>query len=307
MRGFLGLTKRNLLLFFKDKQSVIFSLLTSIIVLALYLLFLKGTFVDAMNGVINDNPGLGNLVDADDINMFANMILLCGILGSAMITVPFNCLNAVVKDRENKVDYDILATPISRGQIILSYFVSAAVSSIILNSIILIIGLLAAGAQGKLFMSATDILASFGIVALGSVSATALFMIVVLFFKSSGACGAFFGILSAASGFVIGAYIPISQFSSGVQTVCNIFPASQVTILLRNFLLGGILDHMNDGIGGLDKGMFVDSMKDIFTFEAGIFDHKLDISQMLIYVSVAIAIFIVVQIVVYSKTYKKRT
>lgn len=47
--------------------------------------------------------------------MFANLILLTGILGSAMITVPYNCLITLVKDRENKVDYDILATPLKRG------------------------------------------------------------------------------------------------------------------------------------------------------------------------------------------------
>ena len=43
MNKFIGLTKRNLLIFFKDKQSVIFSLMTSIIVFVLYLLFLRGT------------------------------------------------------------------------------------------------------------------------------------------------------------------------------------------------------------------------------------------------------------------------
>lgn len=48
MNKFIGLTKRNLLIFFKDKQSVIFSLMTSIIVFVLYLLFLRGTFVDAI-------------------------------------------------------------------------------------------------------------------------------------------------------------------------------------------------------------------------------------------------------------------
>lgn len=32
MNKFIGLTRRNLLIFFKDKQSVIFSLMTSIIV-----------------------------------------------------------------------------------------------------------------------------------------------------------------------------------------------------------------------------------------------------------------------------------
>ena len=305
MRGFLGLTKRNLLLFFKDKQSILFSLLTSMIVLALYLLFLKDTFVNAMDSAINQFPGLSSLIDKHDKEMFANLILLTGILGSAMITVPYNCLITLVKDRENKVDYDILATPLKRGQIIFSYFVSAALSSAILTSMILAIGLGVIGMQGDIYLGIGDIVKAFGVVALGSISATSIFMIVVLFFKSVSASGAFFGMLSAASGFIIGAYIPISQFSESVQTVCNIFPASQITIVLRNVLINGLLEHMNTSLAGVDQGMFVTVIKELFSFKARIFDGYLDETQMLGYITVSILVCIVVQIIVYSKTYKK--
>ena len=305
MRGFLGLTKRNLLLFFKDKQSILFSLLTSMIVFALYLLFLKDTFVNAMDSAINQFPGLSSLIDKNDKDMFANLILLTGILGSAMITVPYNCLITLVKDRENKVDYDILATPLKRGQIIFSYFVSAALSSAILTSMILAIGLGVIGMQGDIYLGIGDIVKAFGVVALGSISATSIFMIVVLFFKSVSASGAFFGMLSAASGFIIGAYIPISQFSESVQTVCNIFPASQITIVLRNVLINGLLEHMNISLAGVDQGMFVTVIKELFSFKARIFDGYLDETQMLGYITVSILVCIVVQIIVYSKTYKK--
>ena len=305
MRGFLGLTKRNLLLFFKDKQSILFSLLTSMIVLALYLLFLKDTFVNAMDSAINQFPGLSSLIDKNDKEMFANLILLTGILGSAMITVPYNCLITLVKDRENKVDYDILATPLKRGQIILSYFVSAAFSSVILTGIILAVGLAIIRMHGDIYLGAIDILKAFGVVALGSISATSIFMIVVLFLKSVSASGAFFGLLSAVSGFIIGAYIPISQFFEAIQTICNIFPASQVTIVLRNVLINGLLEHMNTTLDGVDQGMFVTSIKELFSFKARLFDGFFDMSQMLVYIVVSIVICIVVQILVYSKTYKK--
>ncbi len=305
MRGFLGLTKRNLLLFFKDKQSILFSLLTSMIVFALYLLFLKDTFVNAMDSAINQFPGLSSLIDKNDKDMFANLILLTGILGSAMITVPYNCLITLVKDRENKVDYDILATPLKRGQIILSYFVSAAFSSVILTGIILAVGLVIICMHGDIYLGAIDILKAFGVVALGSISATSIFMIVVLFLKSVSASGAFFGLLSAVSGFIIGAYIPISQFSEAIQTICNIFPASQITIVLRNVLINGLLEHMNTTLDGVDQGMFVTSIKELFSFKARLFDGYFDMSQMLCYIIVSIVICIVVQILVYSKTYKK--
>ena len=305
MRGFLGLTKRNLLLFFKDKQSILFSLLTSMIVLALYLLFLKDTFVSAMDSAINQFPGLNSLIDENDKDMFANLILLTGILGSAMITVPYNCLITLVKDRENKVDYDILATPLKRGQIILSYFVSAAFSSVILTGIILAVGLTTICMHGEVYLGIIDILKAFGVVALGSISATSIFMIVVLFLKSVSASGAFFGLLSAVSGFIIGAYIPISQFSEAIQTVCNIFPASQITIVLRNVLINGLLEHMNTSLNGVDQGMFVTSIKELFSFKARLFDGFFDMNQMLGYIVVSIVICIVVQVLVYSKTYKK--
>ena len=305
MRGFLGLTKRNLLLFFKDKQSIIFSLLTSMIVLALYLLFLKDTFVNAMDSAINQFPDLSSLIDKNDKDMFANLILLTGILGSAMITVPYNCLITLVKDRENKVDYDILVTPLKRGEIILSYFVSAALSSVILTGIILAVGLATICMHGDIYLGTIDILKAFGVVALGSISATSIFMIIVLFLKSVSASGAFFGLLSAVSGFIIGAYIPISQFSEAIQTICNIFPASQITIVLRNVLINGLLEHMNTTLDGVDQGMFVTSIKELFSFKARLFDGYFDMSQMLVYIVVSIVICIVVQIFVYSKTYKK--
>jgi ABC-2 type transporter superfamily protein len=159
--------------------------------------------------------------------------------------------------------------------------------------------------QGDIYLGIGDIVKAFGVVALGSISATSIFMIVVLFFKSVSASGAFFGMLSAASGFIIGAYIPISQFSESVQTVCNIFPASQITIVLRNVLINGLLEHMNTSLAGVDQGMFVTVIKELFSFKARIFDGYLDETQMLGYITVSILVCIVVQIIVYSKTYKK--
>ena len=305
MRGILGFIKRNVLLFFKDWQSILFSLLTSIIVLVLYLLFLKGTFVSAIQRAMEQYPGLASMVPQKDIAMFANLFLLSGILGSAMISVPFSCITVLVKDRANKVDYDILSTPLKRGQIIFAYFVSAVLTSILLNSIILAVGLIGIRMQGNMYLNISQVVKAFSIVALGSISASAIFMIIVLFFKTVSACEAFFGILSAASGFVIGAYIPISQFSNEVQTVCNLFPASQITIMLRNILLNGLLEHINTSIQGVDQGMFVLSLKEYFTFQAKLFKGYLDMNKMLEYILGVILFCIVAQIMIYSGSYKK--
>lgn len=304
MRKFIGLTRRNLLIYFKDIQSVVFSMLTSIIVFVLYLLFLKSTFVDAMESSMQ---GLEKFIKAGDIDMLANGLLLAGILGSAMITVPYNCLSTIVKDRENKIDYDISATPIKRWQIVVSYFTASTISAFVMASIILTIGIvILSGQDGQLYLTVKDIAALYGITLLGAVSATAFFMLVVLFFKSSSASGAFFGMLSAAAGFVIGAYIPISQFSEGIQTFCNLFPASGITILFRNALLNGLLSNINETIGGIDQGLFTEGIKEIFTFNEKIFGYAMSARETVCYIIGFAFVCIIAMVIVYPKIYQRK-
>lgn len=305
MRKFWGLTKRNMMVFFEDKQSVVFSLLTSIIVFVLYMLFLRRTFVDAIYSILDSAEGLKGFIETQDIDTYTSLLLFTGILGSAMITVPFHCLTILVKDRENGVDLDISASPIRRWQIVLSYFTASAISAILMTFVILTAGLVFLISTGSVYLNAGNVMASYGIVVLGSVSATAFFMIVVLFFRSSSSCGAFFGILSAAAGFVIGAYIPVSQFSEGIQTACNIFPASHITILLRNTLLSGVLGQMDQSIGGLDNGMFTDTLRETFSFTAHIFEQNLGVPAMICYVIVFTLACIAGMIFTYAKTYRR--
>ncbi|MCR4677455.1 MAG: ABC transporter permease [Lachnospiraceae bacterium] len=302
MRGFFGIIKRNMSVYFKDIHAVIFSLLTSIIVFVLYLLFIKGTFV---NGLTEASKGLEGFITSGDIEMFSNGFLLTGIMGSALITISYSCASIFVKDRETRVEDDVLTTPIRRAQIAASYYASSSICSFIMTSIIFTVGLLMIKANGDIYMTAGDVACAYGLVFLGSVSATAFFMVVVTFFKSVSASSAFYGILSAASGFVIGAYIPISEFSVGVKTFCNIFPASHVTVMFRNVMLNGILNRMNEKIGGLDNGAFVDAVKESFTFQATLGEKAFSLGASGVYVAIIAAVCSVVCMVIYSKNYKR--
>ena len=303
MKDFIGFTKRNLLIYFKDVLAIFFSLLTSIIVFVLYLLFLKGTFVNALNDTMR---GLENIVNSADIEMFVNGILLAGILGSAMITVPYTCLQMIVKDKEAGVDCDICSTPLKRWKIILSYFTASSICAFIMNSIILTVGLVVLNCMGDTHMTAASVASCYGIILLGSVSSTALFMVIMLLFKNSSTSTAFFGILTAASGFVIGAYIPLSQFSGSVQSFCNLFPASHVTSMIKNVLLSGVADSINSDINGLDNGAFISGIKDTFSFNASTFGFNFQTSTSVLYVAAIALICIALMTFAYNKTYRRR-
>ncbi|SFB05708.1 multidrug/hemolysin transport system permease protein [Acetitomaculum ruminis DSM 5522] len=304
MRGFLGLTKRNILVYFKDFQAVIFSLMTSIIVFALYLLFLKDSYVESIE---NSMKGLEDYITSGNVEMLVNLILLTGILGSALITVPYNCLTTIVSDKEKKIDYDILATPIKRWKIIVSYFLSATISAIIMSSIILTTGLLILKSMGDLYISSQSVAYAYLLIVVGACSTTALFMIVIMFFKTVSSAGAFSGLLSAASGFVIGAYIPTSEFSEEVQTFCNIFPGTHTTVVFRNLLIKGLLKHIDNEIGGIDKGNFVKGMKETFAFNISFLGDKIKLSDSVLYVIIMTFVSVLVMIFVYNKTYKRKS
>ena len=75
--------------------------------------------------------------------------------------------------------------------------------------------------------------------------------------------------------------------------------------MLRNILLNGLLEHINTSLQGVDQGMFVLSLKEYFTFQAKLFKGYLDMNKMLEYILGVILFCIVVQIVIYSGSYKK--
>lgn len=303
MISFFGLTKRNMLVYLKDRQAVIFSMITPIIVFGLYILFLRGNYINSLENSLYQAE---ELIKQEDIEMFANLILLSGVIGSSVITVTYSSLTRIVADKERKIDYDISATPVRRVKIICSYLLAAFINSFIMTSILLSAGLLIISFLGDTYLSFIDILALYGITALGALSATTFFMIFMLLFKSTSSAGAFQGLLAAAVGFVIGAYLPISEFNPVVQTIANLFPGSHVTALYRYVLLDGVLDSMNISMNGIDNGILVSNLKDVFSTHLYLFENKIDTIGMILYTSICAVASVLIITALYNKLYKRR-
>ncbi len=303
MHKFIGLTRRNLLVYFKDRTSVFFSMLTPLIIFVLYLLFLRQTYV---NSIENAAEALMDFIQSDDIAALSNGLLLTGIMGAALINIPYNCLFTMIRDREAKVDYDICATPVSRVQIILSYFTASAISAFLMTSVIFGAGIAILCASCKMYLTFQTLLALFGVILIGSVSSTAIFMTILMFFKNSSSGAAFLGILSAGSGFVIGAYIPLSEFSEGISTICHLFPATCISVLIRRFLLTGVLDHIDEGIGGIDNGLFTASVRNSFSFQSVLSGKAFGWNQTMIYVMIVTGFFLLATALIYPRIYKRK-
>ena len=65
------------------------------------------------------------------------------------------------------------------------------------------------------------------------------------FLKSQNAFGTASSIISTLIGFLTGIYIPVGNLPSGVQTVIKFFPLSHSGVLLRQVMMGEVVDIEN--------------------------------------------------------------
>ena len=297
-----GMTSRNIKVFFKDKMTVFFSILAPLIVFLLYILFLKDTYLTGMKSSLES---VKDLVDMKDVENIANAWLLSGILASSCITVSLNSLTVMVDDKDRKVDYDYNSSPSNGAVVVFSYFTGALVNTLFITCGVLTVGLIVLSICGSLYLTFTKILLLYLVTILGCASATLLMMVIASFFKKAGALGAFGGIVSAAVGFIIGAYVPLGNFSTGVQTTLAFVPGSQVAVLYRDILMSGVSEHVSSAMGNSGGPEFLANIKDTFSLSLTMFNYKTTQFFSFMYIIGSIIVGLVLNVVLYKKSSKR--
>lgn len=240
MKTFLTLTKRNTKIFFKDKAMFFTSLITPIILLVLYTTFLAKVFKDSFATSLPEGFAISNSL----INGFVSGELISSLLAVCCVTVAF-CSNIImVQDKVNGALKDFHITPVKKSKLALSYLASTIITTLIVNFIALVAGLIYIAITGW-FMSFLDVLLLFVDVVLLTCFGSIFSSIINMFLTTNGQASAFGTIISAGYGFICGAYMPISQFGTGLQTAFSFLPGTYGTALLRNHALAGAYREMS--------------------------------------------------------------
>ena len=244
MKTTLALIKRNRKLFFRDKGMLISSLITPIILIVLYGTFLANIYRDSFLSALPDFFKISDkLVDGTVAAQLA-----AGLLAVSCVTVTF-CVNlTMIQDRASGARKDFNVSPVKRPLIYLGYFFSTVLNSLMVNLLALALCLGYIGIMGW-YLSVADvlwlILDEILLVLFGSI----LSSIVCYPLKTQGQMSAVGTIVSAGYGFICGAYMPISNFGSGLQKVLSFIPSTYGTSLLKNHMLRGVFEEMeNEGI-----------------------------------------------------------
>ncbi len=220
----IGFAKRNLLIFFRDKAAVFFSLLAVFIIIGLYALFLGDVWVSGFEGM----SGVRYLMDS---------WIMAGLLAVTSVTTTMGAFGIMVDDKTKKIIKDISSSPLKRGKIAGGYILSSYLIGCIMSFITLALAEIYVVANGGELLEPAALAKVAGLILLSTLSSTSLMLFMVSFFKSSNAFGTASTVLGTVIGFLTGIYLPIGQLPEAVQWVVKLFPVSHSAALFRQVMM----------------------------------------------------------------------
>lgn len=261
------LVSRSLNIFLKDKVGVFFSLLAPLIVFVLYVLFLGDVQMQSVEQAFEGAP-----INKSLLKSFVDTWMLAGVLSVACITVSFSAQSIMVKDKEEGSLADMLASPVPRGLISVGYLVSNIIITLCICFIVLAVELIYLAITGWT-LSFGDVSGLVGLTVMSVISASLLSTLISMAVKTSSQHSAFVGIMSAAIGFLVGAYMPLSIFPKAVQYITLILPGTYSAGLYRNLFMRGALEKITEVIPQAEQGL-----RESFSMDLNFFGHTIQAS-----------------------------
>ena len=287
------LTLRNIKLYFKDKMTFLVSLITPLILLVLFIAFLKSTYEDSILSIIQ-----GFDLDQSLIDALTGGWLFSSVLATSCITVAF-CSGMMVIDKINKANIDFMVSPVKKSTLQLSYVLENLFSTYIITFVLLIVGLIYLACVGFYITFVDILLIVFGII-ITSLFGTILANIIWTFTHSQGVVSGVCTLVSALYGFICGAYMPINTMGQGMQYFVSLLPGTYATVLFRQGFLNSVLNRMRETlpqemINGIASG---------FDVKMSFFGH--DVSTLALILVISISTIVLLGVFLFINKFKKK-
>ena len=293
LRKMMYLTLRNIKLYFKDKMTFLVSLITPLILLVLFIAFLKSTYEDSILSIIK-----GFDLDQSLIDAFTGGWLFSSVLATSCITIAF-CSGMMVIDKINRANIDFMVSPVKKSTLQLSYVLANLFSTFIITFVLLIVGLIYLACVGFYITFVDILLIVFGII-ITSLFGTILANIIWTFTHSQGVVSGVCTLVSALYGFICGAYMPIRTMGQGMQYFVSLLPGTYATVLFRQGFLNSVLNRMRET---LPQGM-INGIASGFDVKMSFFGH--DVSTLALILVISISTIVLLGVFLFINKFKKK-
>lgn len=303
---FFQLTRRHLLVFFKNKIRLMYTLLVPVIIFVVYIFFLRDLELAnikstlAQTGLKQPELFASISVLIDDAHFWTQVRTLVdswmigGILGLTAITVSLQTNAVIVEDKENGVNRDFVSSPILRNVLITSYFFYNFIVTMLICLVFLFVCLLYLACMGEFALTFANFMTVLTVLLYSTIAATLMTVFLCSFIKSEGTLASIIAVFSTAIGFLIGAYMPLGMLPEWVQGICGFIPGTYSCALLRYGLMANPLADLSGYLAGVLEPQFCTEMIETLTANFGYNLNFFGIGVNTQFQSLAIAVFIVV-------------
>ncbi len=282
----ISFARRNLLVFFKDRTSVFFSLLAVFIIIGLYALFLGDVWTGS--------------IAVDGARFIMDSWIGAGLLAVVSVTTTMGAFGIMVEDKTKKIIKDFISSPLKRTSIVGGYIISAYFIGIIMSLITLVLVEIYIIANGGTIMNFLTFIKVLGILVLSTFTNTSIMLFIVLLFNSTNAFSTASTIIGTIIGFLTGIYLPIGQLPEAMQWVIKLFPPSHSAALFRQVMME---EAMTTSFAGAPEAIvtgFKESMGVIFR----IGDYEVSVMASILIIIVTGVVFFFLSILKLSQKKK---
>lgn len=216
----LAIAKRNLLLYFKSKSNIFFSLLGSLIVFGLFVIFIRQNLIDGFKGIENRKQ-------------IADMWMLGALIPVTAITTSFSMISDKLADKF----LDFSLTDRSDQQIVLGYYFSATFLALCMQIFVFALCMIYFHFEEGKSLTIKQISVMLLFILVTAFLAAAINLLIGGFLNSQIALSSVSGIISAMAGFVMGGYVPIGEVSKVVRQIIQFFPLTYSAAGMKSCLL----------------------------------------------------------------------
>ncbi len=233
MKATTRIAKRVFKLFFRDKTAIFFTLLASIILLTIYLLFLNRAFFSEEQ-----------MAMMPDLIYFQNAWLMAGLSVVTAFSASFTALAQMPVDRKSKAFDDFQVAPVRRSQIVAGYILGSTFTAFVMSLATIAFTYVYLLIQKTTVPSIQNTLLIIAATLLTTLVSSGLAFLFASGRNSVRSYGSVSSLMLTLIGFFAGAYIPFGTLGNSVRTFMSWLPFSHMASLARKFYLADVIKSM---------------------------------------------------------------
>ena len=233
--------KRNMKVFIRDKVAFFLSLLSVIILLILYKVFLAQLQIDGIKEAMNVKSAPSNVIK------LVNIWLNAGLITITCMTSTLGAYGVSVEDREYARTDDFKITTLGEAKLEISYMISAILIGFFITLILYILGTIILIGGDGLLIGIMPTIKVMLLILIGCTLSLTLIYPFMCFIKTTTQFATFSTIIGTAIGFLTGVYISIGAMSRSVGNLVTWFPLTPISAILKQTLMSATLKEVFNG------------------------------------------------------------